>query len=287
MSRLNILPDQSYKSINAWILYVALPALSLRYVPEIIWSWKILLSVLGPLVVWCGAWLYITLYSRSVRLDRYTKTALIVTCGLGNTAFLGFPMISAFYGEEQIRNAIVFDQVTFLLFSTVAVLMVLRTNTQGSSQTGFAYVIKKILRFPPFIACMLALILPNVLNLSVINPFLDKLVATVSPLALFSIGLQIRFGEWKKQVPHLTAGLLYKLMLAPILVLILVYSLHGAGDQARINVFEASMPSHITASLLAGQYNLNPGLCNLMVGVGIFAGFITSGFWWWVLQFFF
>jgi predicted permease len=196
-------------------------------------------------------------------------------------------MISAYYGESEIHHAIVIDQITFILFSTLGVIAILRTSSEKAHELNFSYIFKKVFRFPPFIGCLVALILPRFVDISVANPLLDKLVATMSPMALFSIGIQLKLGEIKHEWRLLSAGLLYKLILAPILVLLLALALHSTGNLAKISVFEAGMSSHITSSLLASQYNLNPRFCSLMVGLSIVAGFITSTVWYFILQFIF
>lgn len=284
-TKLKILPEGSHKSVNAWVLYVALPSLALRYVPEVDWSWDILVSVLAPLLVWAGAWLFVKFYDWKIKkLSVGSKTALLVTCGLGNTAFIGFPMISAYYGEGAITHAVVFDQITFILFSTIGVITILRASSEKAHEVNALFVIRKVFRFPPFIACLLALILPLFFDISFANPLLDKLVATVSPMALFSIGLQLKLGAIKQEWRLMTAGMLYKLILAPFLVLGLVMLLGTSGLLAKVTVIEAGMSSHITASLLASQYNMNPRYCSLVVGVGILSSFVTSTLWYLALQ---
>lgn len=287
MSYMRILPKDAYKSVNAWLLYVALPALALRFVPEIEWNSRLILPGISPLIVWVGAWIWVSLYAKRFNVSKATKTALIITCGLGNTSFLGFPLISAYYGEEEIRHAIVFDQVTFLLFATIAVIVVLKAAGEEDTKTDAKYIIQKVLRFPPFIACMVAIIFSRWIDFSPSFPFLDKLVATLSPLALFSIGLQMKIADWKTDRFHLSFGLFYKLLIAPLLVFLFVWAMNGTGNPARITVFEASMPSHITASLLASQYNMNPKLCSLMVGFGLMGGFVTTFLWWLLGEWFF
>jgi predicted permease len=45
---------------------------------------------------------------------------LILTAGLGNTSFLGFPIIEALYGQEGMKTAILVDQPgTFVVLSTL------------------------------------------------------------------------------------------------------------------------------------------------------------------------
>ena len=285
MSKLRLLPTDAYKSINAWVLYIALPALSLRFVPEIEWSIKLLISVLGPIAVWVGAWLFVQIYDRKKKLSVGARTALLVTCGLGNTAFIGFPMVAAYYGETEIHYAVVFDQITFILFATVGVITVLRASTEKGQNIGIDMVLKKVFRFPPFLACLTALILPQFVDISVVNPLLDKLVATMSPMALFSIGLQLKLGALKEERQLLSAGLFYKSILAPVIILGLVLLLQTSGNLARISVFQAGMSSHITVSLMAAQYNLQPKYCSLVVGLGILAGFVTSTIWYFILQY--
>ncbi|MDR0543562.1 MAG: AEC family transporter [Dysgonamonadaceae bacterium] len=279
LSKSRILPADAHKSINAWVLYIALPALSLRFVPEIEWNIHLLLPVLTPLLVWTGAWLFVSIYDRRRRLSAGSRTALLVTCGLGNTAFIGFPMIAAFFGESEIHHAVVVDQVTFILFATVAVVAILRTSSEKSKDIGFLFVLKKVFRFPPFIACLLALIFPRFIDISAANPLLDKLVATMSPMALFSVGLQLKPGAIKDEWRLVSAGLVYKLVLAPFLAFLLALLLHSSDNQARVSVFEAGMSSHITVSLLAAQHNLNPKYCSLVVGLGIIFSFFTLTGW--------
>ncbi|MDR3346185.1 MAG: AEC family transporter [Campylobacteraceae bacterium] len=284
MQRFKILPSDAYKGINAWVLYIALPALSLRFVPEVEWSSQMLLPIVAPFVVWGGAWVFVNIYDRKKQLDKAPRTALFVICGLGNTAFIGFPMTSAFYGESQLHYAVIFDQVTFLIFATIGVVTILKNSDEAGDKTNFFYVFKRILRFPPFIGCVAALVLPWFVDISVMNPLLDKLVATMSPMALFSIGLQLKLGEIKKEWRLLSVGIFYKLLLAPLLVMVLALSMHLSGNLAKISVFEAGMSSHITASLLVSQHNLSPRYCSLVVGLGIAVGFFTSTAWYFILQ---
>jgi predicted permease len=287
LSKLRILPADAHKSVNAWVLYVALPALALYYVPKIEWNKQLLLPAVAPLAVWAGAWLFVQLFDRKKQIPLKSRTALRVTSGLGNTAFLGFPMISAFYGESEIHHAVVFDQITFLIFSSLGVITILKNSSENNQSPHYTYFIKKVLRFPPFIACLVALIFSRFLDFSPMNPLLEKLVATMSPMALFSIGLQLKFGAIKQEWKLISTGLLYKLLLAPCLVLALAFLLSANGNLAKISVFEAAMSSHITASLFTAQSGLNPRYCSLVVGVGIVAGFITATGWYFLLDWLF
>ncbi|MDR0842801.1 MAG: AEC family transporter [Acidobacteriota bacterium] len=291
MGKLKLLPRDAYKGVNAWLIYLVLPAVSLRFVPEIEWSTAMLLPLLAPAAIWGGAWVFVRLCDRKLHLSAASRTALLITCGLGNTGFFGFPMITAFYGGEHIHDGVVFDQTTFLIFATLGVIAILKA-AQGSPDAtggspGFLFVLGRVLRFPPFVGCLLALILPHFMDIEIVNPLLDKLVATMSPMSLFSIGLQLRVGGIREEWRLLTAGLCYKLLLAPVLVTLLALAIHPVGVLPilpKISVFQAAMPSHVTASLLASQYNHNPRYCSLAVGLGILSGFATCTLWYFILE---
>jgi predicted permease len=48
------------------------------------------------------------------------------------------------------------------------------------------------------------LVLSQFIDLTFAEPLFDKLAATVSPLALFSVGLQLKFNGWKKLIPQMS-----------------------------------------------------------------------------------
>jgi predicted permease len=302
LKKLRILPDDAHRGINVWIIYLAVPAVSLKYIPAIIWSKDLLLPALMPVIVWTGSWLVFKLYRLRWPLDPATRTALTLTAGLGNTSFLGFPLVLGYYGDHALPIAVISDQISFIVMSTIGATMAMSTpqlqpifirganfNTGILEQTQFQkptfiLVIKKLLQFPPFVAFLAASILPRFIDLSPVNPLFDKLSATLIPLALFSVGMQLSFAGWQEELPYLSVGIGYKLIIAPTFILIIMLALHLHGMIPQISLFEAAMAPMITAGVIATQYHLNPKVANLMVGIGILLSFITTAIWWWILQ---
>jgi predicted permease len=279
-----LIPDNAHRGINTWIIYLAIPAVALKYIPAVKWSSDLLLPAVMPLIVWTGSWLVFKLYSLKFPVSSVTRAALTLTAGLGNTSFVGFPLIQAYYGEHAISVAVICDQITFVLMATFGAAMAMRAA--GNKQTDTKSVILKLVQFPPFIAFMLALILPRFFDLSPLNPFLEKIAVTLVPLALFTVGLQLNFNGWRGELKLLLPGLGYKLIVAPLMVAGVAFVFHARGIVPQISVFEAAMAPMITAAVIADQYQLNPKLANLMVGTGILLSFITTGLWWLALQYF-
>ncbi|MGO4876347.1 AEC family transporter [Pedobacter psychrotolerans] len=275
------LPKDAHKGINAWIIYVALPAVSFKYLPHITWTKELLFPALAPVVVWMFGWLFITLYSQFRNISKATSGGLKLISSLSNTSFVGFPLIIAYFSEKELAIAIICDQVTFALLSTIGIIVAIRSSQQ--QKLNVKLVLKKVLTFPPLIGCILALTVPRYIDLSALDVLFDKLAGTVGPLALFSIGLQLKFGGWFGEIKHISFALLFKLILAPLAILMIALLLGMNGIITKITIFEMAMPTLLTAGVVADQYNLNPKLSNLVVGLGILLSFITTAIWWFVL----
>jgi len=277
------LPKDAHKGINAWIIYIALPAVSFKYLPHITWTKDLFFPVLAPICVWLFGWLFITLYSRIQNISKSTAGGLKLTSSLSNTSFVGFPLIVAYFSEKELAVAIICDQVTFMLLSTIGIIVAIRSSQ--NQQLSPKLVLKKVVTFPPLIGCFLALTLPHFIDLSSLDRLFEKLAGTIGPLALFSIGLQLKFGGWFSELKYISMALLYKLILAPLVVLVTALVLGMGGMITKITIFEMAMPTLVTAGVVADQYNLNPKLSNLVVGIGILLCFITTGLWWLVLTY--
>jgi malate permease and related proteins len=277
-----ILPENSHRGINVWILYIALPAVTLLYIPAIAWNRALILPVTMPLMVWIGAWLILRLFARRLALDNGTQAALLLTAGLGNTSFAGFPLTQAYFGDAGLRIAVICDQISFIGLCTLGVMTA--QNAAHNAESGIGSMVRSIVRFPSFLAFIAALVLPRFINLAMLNPLLTKLAATLVPLALFSVGMQIKFSEWRSELPSLSLGLAYKLMIAPGLVLCAALAFKTGGIIAQTSVFEAAMAPMVTSAILAAEYRLNARLANLMVSVGILLSIATTGLWWFILR---
>jgi predicted permease len=135
--------------------------------------------------------------------------------------------------------------------------------------------------FPPFIALIIALALLPVEYPTWVTTVLTRLGGTLAPLALISVGLQLRLSELRGNRRLLIAGLSYKLLVAPALVAIIYFGLFDLrGRVMDITLFEAGMAPQIGASIVAIQNGLNASFITLMVGIGTVMSFVTPPVWW-------
>ena len=277
------MPDQAPATLNSFIIHVSLPALTLLYVHELRLSGDVLL--IGAM-----AWLqfglaagFFWLVGRWLRLPRPTVGALMLTGGLGNTSFVGVPMIEAYYGKEAIVTGLIADQLgSFLVLSILGITV---AGLYSSGTPTMRTILRRIVLFPPFISLLLTLALMPVDYPEWFTVLLRRLGDTLAPLALLSVGFQLRLGHLAGNGRNLALGLVFKLLLAPLVIFLLYVPLLGAGGQAiQVTLFEAAMPPMITAAIVANEHDLDPPLANLMVGIGLLLSFATLTGWWWALR---
>ena len=278
-------PD-AHKGINTWVLYLALPAVSFKYLPKVQWSLEMLFPILSTVLIAVGSSILVLFYSRIKNYSRRSRSTMELASGYSNTSFIGFPLIAAFYGEQYLSIAIICDQTMFLMLSTMGIITALKGGSK-SGKISSIFILKRLFTFPPFLGCISALILSQFFNLDFAEPLFDKLAATVAPLALFSVGLQLKFNGWRKLIPQISTSMLYKLILAPLCVLLLALVFDIKEDIAKISIFEAAMPTVITSSIIAEQFRLNTKLINLIIGISILVGFVTTGIWFEIIEFLF
>ena len=272
-SRYGRVPQSAPPALNWWILNAALPALVLAEVPKLQFSSDLLLPVLAMWIVFLGAVVIFALLGRVLDWDRGTVGALTLTCGLGNTAFLGYAMIEALRGPEALGPAIIADQIgCFMALSTGGVMA---AAIYAGKQPKPHEIFQKVLFFPSFLAFIVAL---GVRELGGWHPMivaiLERLGNTLTPLALFSVGLQFRLTGDGDTVP-LLSGLAWKLALAPLAVALTGMLLGVKGLTFQVSILQAGMAPMISAGILAAQNGLAPALANRVVSLGILASLGT------------
>lgn len=273
------MPAGTHGVINAWLLRVAFPALVLEQIPRLQWDATLLFAAATPWIVILGAATLIPLVGRRLGWSRASIGALVLTCGLGNTAFIGLPMIQALAGPQALGPALLSDQLgSFLALSTMGVIL---AGLYAGDRIEPREVVRRLMRFPPFIALALALLVRQLFGgwPEPVSFVLHRLGDTLTPLALFSVGLVFRFGALRGRAQLVAVGLAWKLVLAPLAAVALALVAGVGGLPMTVGVLQAAQGPMITAGILAQEHRLDPELVTLTVGLGILLSFVTAPLW--------
>ena len=278
------LPDNAPSALNGFVVNVSLPALTLVTVHNLTLDTRLAFAALMAWIVFGVGAAFFWVLARAMQLKRATTGALMLTGGLGNTSFIGLPMIESWYGPEWLGVGIVADQLgSYFVLSTLGLVVA------GVYSTGVRFnpkaVAKKILSFAPFVSLLLALALMPVAYPEWLETLLKRLGTTLVPLALVSVGYQLRLSAISGRLKVLCVGLGFKLFIAPVAILLIYAGVLGLrGPIIQVTIFEAAMGPMIGAAIVAMDNDLDPSLVTLMVGIGIPLSFLTLPGWWWLLQ---
>lgn len=274
LQNLRIFPADTDKSLNLYVIYIALPALILQQVPKLDFSSTIVIPLLMPWLVVIFSCLAVLLLCKTMRWSRETTGSLLLMVPLGNTSFLGIPMVERFFGATGVPYAILYDQFgTFLALASYGTL-VLAFYGSGNRPTPLS-VLKQIALFPPFMALVAALVLHG----STLPTWLQTLFAMTAksmvPVVMVAIGFQMRLLMPKEELLPLAAGLALRLLVTPVVFLIACRLLHLSAPAVQVSLLETAMPPMVTAGALASIAGLKPRLSSALAAYGILVSFFT------------
>jgi predicted permease len=266
------------------VVYFALPALTFASAYQIEIKTTYWLPALMGWAQFALSFVFVTLVARVARWPKAETTALIMACGLGNTSFLGFPLLEVLYGPTAIPIAIICDQLgSFLVLSTFGILLI--SHAAGDRPSAGA-LLKRLVRFPSFPALLLGFALRHVSLPPAFIHALERIGSLLIPLALLHLGSQIQWQprEIVRLRGPLSVGLLFKLVLVPLFFAGCCVALNRYDFAATVTILESAMAPMLTAAILTSAFGLAPVLCNQITSLGMLLSFLTIPIWALVLR---
>jgi hypothetical protein len=282
LQRAKKFPTGAATSLNAYVIYIALPALILQEIPKLALNSQALLPIVSAWVIMAITAALVLLVCRYQHWSKEVTGALLLTVPLGNTSFVGLPLIDALLGPSAIPYAILYDQFgTFIALNTAGITIAGIYAKHSSSHTPHAHtsIWKNIVTFPPFIALVAAIMLRWVDYPLWFNELLPRLSSTLVPVVMVAVGLQWRLRLAREDLTPLVAALSCLLIITPAIAWLLMAAIGAQGLVANTIILEAAMPAMISAGVLAMSYNLAPRLSAAIVGYGIMLALVTVPAW--------
>lgn len=273
--RFERMPDTAAAVLNRFIIDICLPAMILRLLPKLTLDRSLIALLIVPWTLGGLSFLIAKVAARPLRLDVQTRAALVLVTALGNTAFLGYPLCGALLGEGAVPLATVYDQVGSFLILAVVAPIVLGRATSGPG-AGVGAIVRRVVLFPPFLSLIVA-VLPLPMP-GWLDPLLTAAAAPLIPLAMFAVGLNLRF-SLPRPARVLAAGLIMKLVLFPAVAWLITRALGTPPAVRNVAVLESAMPTMITAGALLMAQGIVPELVAAFVSWGLLISLVTVPAW--------
>jgi malate permease and related proteins len=229
LRRLHVLSTQDATSIRKVVFNVSLPALTFISLYSNPIPMKALWLIPGVIAIQAVGYL-------TFRLVPVGYRETVFSGFLGNTGFMGYPVVQAILGQAALPLAVIYEQThSFMVFST--------------------WVHKNARSFinPPLVAMLLALVLKRV-PLPLFFTDACKFVGnSTSPLAMLFVGLTVEMEfNWRSLIP---AGI--KLALIPAMALALTLILPVAGDIRSAFIIQSAMPTMVASVVYGAEIGLD------------------------------
>jgi predicted permease len=197
------------------------------------------------------------------RLPRATLMAVLLTSMFANTGNYGLPLVSFAFGKNAAAHASLYFVSTTVLFNSLGVLIA----SLGHLRLRDAFL--ALLKVPTVYAGLLGLLL-NQMHIRLSLP-LDRSVQLAAggtiPLMIILLGLELSHVQWSDSLRLVGVSTGLRLLVGPLVGLTLA-GMFGLTLPARQgDIVQASMPSAVSCTMLATEYNLEPRLVTSIVFV--------------------
>ncbi|MDP5063900.1 MAG: AEC family transporter [Haliea sp.] len=278
------MPKNTSVALNAYALNVALPAVILSNVPLLTFSSALLIPTVTPWLLMLLVIPLIILLGRLLHWPREVVGAMLIVLPLGNTSYLGFPLVQSFFGSAGMPYAMVYDQLgSFLALASYAVVIAALYSPKVEKPAARDIVLR-IVSFPPFLALIAGLALRGESIAPLAEQVIATLAATLIPLVMIAVGFQISIRLARSERVTIGVALGIKMLLMPLCTFLLWAAFGQRGLASQVAVFQAAMPPMISAATIAIMAGLAPRLVTALIGIGIVISLVTLPALYWLLS---
>ena len=259
--KVHLVPDDAVRTLNAFVLNVAMTCLVLHSMQRDELNDKVMGDVLWALFTFTLVTILIAVLSslliRPIKsIPEEDKGIYKMQLAFTNAGFMGFPLTSVLFGKYALFLAIVINiAFSVLSYSLGAFLLV---HKKGEK----IFTLKLLVRILnlPFIASLVGLIIfiTGFHFPSFINDTLGLMEASVSPVAMFVVGLNLSRSKLKDLfTKHNMILCFVSLVVIPAMTLGIDLLLPVSNIVLVTHVFLMAMPSAAVTTILCHRYDIN------------------------------
>ena len=196
-----------------------------------------------------------------LRIERPALISILITTMFANTGNYGLPLVSFAFGEKALPYAGIYFVVTTTLFYTLGVLLA------SLGHMNIKEAALGLFKIPTLYSVALAVII-NVWSITIpvpINRAVELAAGGTIPLMLILLGVQLSQVELAGNIRALQLSVVLRLIVAPLgaFLLAALFDLKGAVREGAVT--QASMPSMVSATVLATEYQLDSKLITAII----------------------
>ena len=254
LKKINFFNEKDGEVLKKIIFNISLPALIFVSITSSKFEGNFyLLFIMVPLaIVIQVSLLFIT--GLLLKVDRKLRASIILSGLMGNTAFLGYPLIEHVLGSTALPYGILFDQINFYFF--LIVLFPILAHIGGGDRGR----IKKFFISPPFFAFITGLIMRNFAIPNLIMEPLILLKHTISPLVMLYLGINLELNIKPRELKYLLPVSIFKLLVFPFIILSISLLLKLESFILKPALLQGMMPTMMASTIFGVEMGLDKKL---------------------------
>ncbi len=284
LRKFKIATEEWVHILNIFAYYVSLPALIVASFWDINFlsreSWNIIFLSLLTLGLFS---LVVFIILHFTRINKDLKTAIFLTTTVGNTIYMGFPLVELGFGKESIPTGALIG-VIYLVVPILISIFIIRYwhDKEHNVAKEILAFIQNPLMISVFVGIAISLFF-GFLKIALIDNFLIFAVkksifmlgTTASPIALFTLGAFL-YGKFLKKDLGLVFFISFlKIICFPIIVFITLFYFFKP-ESSQILILLSSMPVAVTTFVIAEKFHLDKELVGNSLFISTALSFIVA-----------
>jgi predicted permease len=230
--------------------------------------WKIVsFTLLTTLTVGLFSWAV----ARALRFSRAMESAFLLTTFCVNAGNYGLSVNLFAFGQAGLERALIFFTVSALLTHSAGVYLASRGQASGLDA------LRNVLKVPVVYGALAGFVV-NLAAMTVPEPVakaVDMVGGASVPLMLLLVGVQLAKTSMAGELKLIGLATFVRLVVAPAVAFILAAWLGLMGVTRQASITEASMPTAVTTTILATEFEAEPQFVAGVVFVSTLASIIT------------
>lgn len=262
------------KQLVDFVIYFSLPAIVFSKIYPLTLDERIV----GLILMFMGFILFNLLLSyfvgKLLRLNKLLLATFMIVATFGNTSFIGFSYIDAFYGQDYIVYGLIYDLFgSFLLLVSVGMFII----TWGKGKKNdVKSIFKSIFLFPPTLMFLITILVKNfeVPNFLLLTS--QTLGSTLVPIAMIAIGMKLELKHIFVKLHIVSVAILLKMVIVPIIIFFgfkYFYSIEQTW--VKVTIIEMAMPPMTMATVLAIKGGLDEKIAVNTLVLGVLLSLFT------------
>ncbi len=269
-----VLFQDNSKQLVDFVIYFSLPAIVFSKIYPLTLDSRVVVLIFMFIGIVLFNLFLSYLIGKILRLNKLYLATFMIIATFGNTSFIGFSYIDAFYGQDFIVYGLIYDIFgSFLLLVSIGMFII--TWGKGKKNSVFS-ISKSILLFPPMIMFFLTILAKNFEIPKFIMLTTQNLGSTLVPIAMIAIGMKLELKNIFARFHIVSVAVILKMVIVPIIVLLSFKYFYGI-DQTwvKVTIIEVAMPPMTMAAVLAIKGGLDEKIAINSLVLGVIASLFT------------